>query len=320
MTPGTVSRALSGSGLLSEATRKRIRALAEEHDYRPNMVARNLRNRRTGAIGVVLPLGHEAGQHVSDPFFMTLIGYLADALTERGYDLLLSRVIPKDDNWLRTIARSGRVDGVIVIGQSNQAHVLDDVAKDFTPMVVWGAKLEGARHCSVGSDNRMSGELAARHLIGTGCKRIAFFGDPSAPEFTQRLEGCDHAVRAAGLTPTEPVLPVHLISETAHMAIREYLAGGNPPDGIVAASDIIAMSAIRALDERHISVPERVSVVGHDDISIASQTSPPLTTIKQDLERGASLLVDLLFRRMAGEQTASIEMQPQLVVRGSTRR
>lgn len=320
VTPGTVSRALSGSGLIGAATRERIRKLAEEHDYRPNILARNLRTRRTGAIGVILPLGHEQGQHVSDPFFMTLLGYLADALTERGHDLLLSRVIPADDQWLNRLVRSGRVDGVIVIGQSNQTDVLEAVAARYEPMVVWGARIAGAQHCTVGSNNRTGGALAAQHLIRTGCKRIAFFGDPGVPEFAQRLEGVEWAVKAAGLSPAEPVLPVHLTPETAYQAISAYLADGNPADGIVAASDIIAMNAIRALDEAGFDVPGQVSVTGFDDISIAAHTTPPLTTVRQDLERGANLLAELLFKRIAGEPTDPVELEPELIIRGSTRR
>ncbi len=320
VTPGTVSRALSGTGLIGAATRERIRKLAEEHDYRPNILARNLRTRRTGAIGVILPLGHETGQHISDPFFMTLLGHLADALTERGHDLLLSRVIPADDQWLDRLVRSGRVDGVIVIGQSDQTHVLDKVAETYRPMVVWGARIDGAKHCSVGSDNRAGGSMAAQHLIRSGCTRIAFFGDPGVPEFAQRLEGVEWAVKAAGLSPAEPVLPVHLTPETAYEAISDYLGKGHPAQGIVAASDIIAMSATRALHAHGFDVPGQVSVTGFDDISIAAHTNPPLTTVRQDFERGAMLLADLLFKRIAGEDTASVELTPELIVRESTRR
>ncbi len=90
----TVSRSLSGNATIAAATRERIVALARDHGFQVNQAARNLRLKRTGAIGVVLPLGHEAEQHLSDPFFMTLLGPLADAVAMRGYDLLLSRVIP----------------------------------------------------------------------------------------------------------------------------------------------------------------------------------------------------------------------------------
>lgn len=316
---GTVSRALSGSSLVKPRTRDRIIRLASAHGFSPNIAARNLRTKRTCSIGVVIPLGHEASQHISDPFFMALLGQLADALTVRGYDLLLSRVIPEHDDWLAKIVDSGRVDGVIVIGQSDQSAVLDKIASRFLPMVVWGGYVNGQVHCSVGSDNMLGGRLAAQHLIDQGCKRIAFFGDAVAPEIAQRLEGCRQALLASGLTDPIEILPAHLTPETAHPAIlarlREHMP---PPDGIVAASDVIAMSALRALSEHGLNVPAAVRVIGYDDLTIATQTTPPLSTIKQDLVAGAAHLVDLLFRRISGEATGSIVLPPQLIVRAST--
>src|ERR1700712_5758931 len=84
---GTVSRALAGSDLISIRTREKVQALADKHGFRPNIMARNLRTQRTGAIGVMILQGPETRQHMADPFFMTILGLLADALSERGYDL-----------------------------------------------------------------------------------------------------------------------------------------------------------------------------------------------------------------------------------------
>ena len=319
VSPGTVSRALADSQLIAKKTRERIQALAREHDFRPNVMARNLRIKRAGAIGVLIPLGHETGQHISDPFFMTLLGQLADALTERGHDLLLSRVIPTDPDWLSRVADSGRVDGLILIGQSDQSAVIDRLAQRYLPMVAWGANLPGQVHCSVGSDNRKGGELATRHLIERGCRNFAFFGDPVAPEIAERLEGCRAALAVAGLSEALTVLPAHLTAETAHPAISKWLDETKAiPDGIIAASDVIAMSALRALSEHGVSVPHQVHVVGYDDLAFANQTVPPLSTIKQDLSAGAAHLVDLLFRRISGEKTESVVLEPTLVVRQSS--
>jgi DNA-binding LacI/PurR family transcriptional regulator len=319
VSPGTVSRALADSQLISKKTRERIQEIAREHDFRPNVMARNLRIKRAGAIGVLIPLGHETGQHISDPFFMTLLGQLADALTERGYDLLLSRVIPADPHWLSRVAESGRVDGVILIGQSDQSAVIDEVAKRYLPMVAWGANLPGQVHCSVGSNNRRGGELATTHLIERGCRSFAFFGDPIAPEIAERLEGCRVALAEAGMSDALTVLPAHLTAETAHSTISKWFDEIKTiPDGIIAASDVIAMSALRALSEHGVSVPGNVRIVGYDDLAFASQTVPPLSTIRQDLSAGATHLVDLLFRRIAGEKTSSIILEPQLVVRQSS--
>ena len=319
VSPGTVSRALSGAGLISAKTRERIQELAREHEFTPNAMARNLRIQRTGAIGVVIPLGHETGQHISDPFFMTMLGSLADALTERGYDLLLSRVIPSSADWLDRIVDSGRTDGTIVIGQSDQSDTLDRVAARYRPLVVWGGRVEGQVHCSVGSDNRLGGELATAHLIERGCRRIAFFGDPRAREIAQRLEGCRTAMARAGLEDQLTIFPAHLVAEDAAPDISRFLSSnGERPQGIVAASDIIAMTAIQALVEHDVAVPTEVRVVGYDDLPIAQQTVPRLTTIRQNLADGASHIVDLLLRRIAGEDTESVVMPPELIVRSST--
>lgn len=316
---GTVSRALANSPLISEKTREVVQTLAREHDFRPNIMARNLRIKRAGAIGVVIPLGHERRQHVSDPFFMTLIGHLADGLTERGQDLLLSRVIPADSNWLRDIVDSGRVDGAIIIGQSDQLSVINETAARYLPMVVWGARQADQAHCSVGTDNRKGGAIAARHLIERGCQRIAFFGDPAAPEIAERLLGCQDAVAQAGLMADFRLLPVHLTADVAHPAISAWLAEENIlPDGIVAASDVVAITALRALSDRGISVPDQVKVIGYDDLPFTEQTIPPLSTVRQDLVAGAAHIVDLLYRRIGGERTASVVLEPTLVIRAST--
>ncbi len=315
---GTVSRALSGGTLVNKVTRERIQALAAARNYKPNLLARNLRTRKTGAIAVVIPLGHETEQHISDPFFTVMLGYLADALTARGQDLLLSRVIPTGPDWIGNYIDSGRVDGIIVIGQSNQSEALNAAGTRYAPLVVWGAKRDSQTYCTVGSDNRVGGLIAAVHLFERGCKTIAFFGDPSAPEIEQRLEGCRAGCVAAGMKTKVQVLATHLTADSAYASICAFLDAGNIPDGIVAATDVIAMAALRALGERGIAVPEQVKVTGYDDLGFASHTSPPLTTVRQDVELSAQHLVDSLFRRIAGEETPSVVLNPRLVIRDST--
>jgi len=137
------------------------------------------------------------------------------------------------------------------------------------------------------------------------------------PEFAARRSGFAQAIADAGGRVTEMLLPVHLTTEASYAEIAAFLSANPPPDGIVAASDVIAMSALRALAERGLTVPSDVSVIGYDDIMIAQQTTPPLTTVRQDVARGAALLVDLLFRQMAGDDTEPVAMAPELVLRAT---
>ena len=312
----TASRALAGSSLVNKKTRERIIELANEYDFKPNELARNLRLKRTLSIGVVLPLGHEIGQNFSDPFFITMLGHLADGLTARGYDLVLSRVLPTNTNWLDRIISSGRIDGIVIIGQSDQSEVIERVGRTYAPMVVWGTDVPGKSYCSVGSDNRKGGKMAAQYLIEKGRKNLIFLGNIHAPEFAERQQGFAEACREAGIDQAR-TLDVHLTPEAAYSALVTHFGEGDLPDGIVAASDIIAMSAIRALTERQLNVPEDVSVIGYDDVPLAQHTAPPLTTIRQDLLKGAELLIDLLFKRLAGEKTGSVVIEPELIQRGS---
>lgn len=315
--PGTVSRALADNPLVNAETRARIQALAGAHGFRPNQMASRLRTQRTHVIGVVVPLGHEQRQHLSDPFFMTLLGHLADGLTENGYDLMLSRVIPNADDWLERIVDSGMLDGVLLIGQSDQVAAIERVAERYRPLVVWGSHLDGQRHCAVGVDNRTGGLLAGRRLVARGCRRVAFFGETRTLELSERYEGVRQALREAGLA--EPTLcATHLASDVMADEIAAHvdrLAG--EIDGIAAASDLIAMHSLRALADRGVAVPEGMPVVGFDDLPFASTVIPRLTTIRQDIPTGAAAMIRALFARMEGRDAPSVVMPPVLVERDS---
>jgi len=318
VSPGTVSRALADSPLIAKLTRARIQMIAQEHDFRPNAMARNLRIKRAGAIGVLIPSNHESGQPISDPIVMALLGHLTDALTERGYDLLLSRVVPDNRNWLSRAAETGRVDGLILIGQSDQSEVIDELASRYLPLVVWGSESSGQAHCSVGSDNRKGGELATRHLIERGCRNFAFLGDSAIPELSERIAGCRAALAHAGLKDALTIFPAILTEQSQHPDLMNWVEKSKgAPCGIIAASDIIAMTALRVLNGPSISVPDDVRIVGYDDLPFAGHTIPPLTTIRQDLMASAAHLVDLLFRRIGGEPVPSAMIEPKLVVRQS---
>jgi DNA-binding LacI/PurR family transcriptional regulator len=246
---------------------------------------------------------------------MALLGPLADALAAAGYDLLLSRIIPEGGRWLSDLIDTGRTDGLILIGQSDQRDAIEAAAARYDRMVVWGARMPGFAQVTVGTDNEAGGRMAAEHLIRQGRRRLAFLGNPDVPEFAARYRGFAAAVAAFAVE--DDVVPVHLTTAAAFQEVSAFLSDHPAPDGVVAASDVIAMSAMQALAERGLRVPDDVAVVGYDDVPLARLTAPPLTTVRQDVERGARLLVDLLLRRIAGETVEPVELAPELVVRGS---
>ncbi|HJO67469.1 MAG TPA: substrate-binding domain-containing protein, partial [Sphingomonas sanguinis] len=248
------------------------------------------------------------------------LGHLADELAARDHDVMLSRIIPDDDDWLSRITRSGMVDGVLLIGQSNQLAVIDAVAETYLPLVVWGSTLPGQHHCAVGVDNRLGGRMAGEHLIATGRRRIAFMGEIRTLELAQRHAGLCDAMADAGLKPPQQ-LDVALAPELMPDQIAANLARlqgeGRAIDGIVAASDMIALATMAELSASGRSVPGDVAVTGFDDLPLAERAIPRLTTIRQDLEAGAKAMVAALFERIEGRAAPGLEMPPGLILRDS---
>jgi DNA-binding LacI/PurR family transcriptional regulator len=317
VTPATVSRALAGHAKISEETRRRVVEIADSHGFQVNQTARNLRLGCTRSIGVVVPLGHESAQRVSDPFYTAMIGHLMDGLARREHAMLLSAVTPHDSRWLVNLAGSGRVDGIIVLCQSDQEDVLRDVARSYKAMVVWGEAGEGdIGYCCVGTDNRRGGRLATEHLLALGRRNIAFLGMTDIPELAARYAGYLDAHRQAGIAPG-PAIPVSLAFDPACPALREALSSHPEIDGVVAASDVVAMGTVNALSQCGRVVPDDVPVVGYDDVSLAAHILPALTTIRQDLATAAETMIELLFKRMRGDDTPSTRIPLELVRRQS---
>ena len=314
----TVSRALADNPLIPKEKRLEIQKIAAQAGYVINQSARSLRMRKTQTVAVVFPLGHDSGQLISDPFFIEMFGRLADEITMRGYQVLLCRVVDTSQGWLDKIVLSKRQDGIVVVGQSDQHDVLNKVSGYYKPMVVWGGHLTGQTYCSVGTDNIGGARRAVEHLLGLGRKRIAFLGMPDLPEVGLRYQGYLRALQTDGIE-IDPalVIPAQFSFETAYEATRELIENGVKFDAIFAASDTIAIAAIQALTSAGISIPSDVSVVGFDDIAMAAQAAPPLTSVQQDLARGARTIVDLLFKRIAGDEAMSATLSPKLVVRKS---
>ncbi len=317
----TVSRALNHSSAVNEATRKRIGDLARSLNYSINVGARNLRTQRNRTVGVVVPFDTETRQHISDPFFVSILGSLADALTERGYDMLLSRVDATRLDLAAELVASGRTIGVILIGQWHRHDQLNELAVRRLPFVVWGAQLPQQLYCTVGGDNITGGLLATDHLIATGRRRIAFFGDPALPEVGHRYEGYLRALQQRGLAFDPRLLrPTAFVEGSARRAVLELIEQQIPFDGIVASSDLLAMRAIGTLREHGLEVPRDVGVVGYDDVELAQHIHPSLTTIRQPIPQAGEALVANLLAICGGENPLPAILPTELIVRNSSAR
>jgi DNA-binding LacI/PurR family transcriptional regulator len=315
----TVSRALAGSTLVNDATREKIAALAKSMRYSVNVGAQNLRRGQSQTIAVVLPKSAADQQPVSDPFFISLLGCIADTLTARSYDMLLTRIDEERIDEVETIVASGRALGVIVIGQWLHHYALSTIARNGTPIAVWGAQLPGASYFSVGSDNRLGGRLATEHLIAQGRKKIMFLGDTRLPEVALRFEGYRDALIAAGLIVTPGLTAaVPFEATAARRVLSDLISHTTEFDGVFATSDVMAAIAIGLLNAHGFRVPEDISVVGYDDISLASHMHPALSTVRQPLDLASVELLDGLLAATQNRSIKSKVLETKLIVRESS--
>ncbi len=240
----TVSRALNGSELVNAETRQRVAELARSLNYAINSGARSLRLQENKTVAVVVPFEARSRQHISDPFFLSIVGAIADALTDRGYDMLLSRVDAERLDFASHWFDSGKAIGVILIGQWRHHDQLNEMAARKLPLVVWGGEMPQQLYCSVGGDNVLGGTLAARHLAQLGRRRIAFVGDARLPEVWLRRQGYAQALREAGVAVDAGLeLPVPFEPGAAAALVQRFFEQHRDVDAVVCCSDVLALLA-----------------------------------------------------------------------------
>jgi DNA-binding LacI/PurR family transcriptional regulator len=317
----TVSRALAGSPLVNEATRLRVAELARSLNYTINVGAQNLRLKQNRAVAVVVPFDPQTRQHLSDPFFLSLIGSLADALTDRGHEMLLSRVDASRLDLAAQNYEAGRAAGIVLVGQWHHHDQLNEMAVRGVPFVVWGAQLPGQVYATVGSDNLQGGHLATTHLLAQGARRVAFFGDAELPEIALRQQGYQKALAEAGLPVDRKLLrSAPFVTDAIEREVERLCAEGTTFDAVFAASDLMAMTVVSTLRRLGRRVPDDILVAGYDDIELARHFHPPLTTVRQPISLGGEVLIDQLLGQLGGARPQSQLLPTTLHVRESSQR
>jgi DNA-binding LacI/PurR family transcriptional regulator len=318
----TVSRALRNSPLVRPETRQKIAQIAEQLNYRVDKHAAGLRTRQSRTLALLLFEDPTSDDSQINPFFLSMLGNITRAAASLDYDVLVS-FQQLSNHWHARYEASHRADGIILLGYGDYvsyAEKLQALADANANFIIWGPMVDGLPGHSLGCDNVGGALRATDHLVGLGRTRIAFLGGASehCPEFEQRHRGYRQALTAAGL-PADPGLRVDADNQenSGHAAAAALLAAGKEFDGIFAASDLIAIGAMRSLEEAGRHVPRDVSVVGFDDIPAASYVNPGLTTVHQDTVKAGELLVGNLVKLIEGTAVESSLLPPKLIVRQS---
>jgi DNA-binding LacI/PurR family transcriptional regulator len=319
----TVSRALRGSPSVNPDTRQKILAIARELNYKVDKNASNLRCQQSGTLALLFFEDPTPDDSLINPFFHSMLGSITRACALRGYDLLVS-FQQLSTTWHADFEDSHKADGLILLGYGDYLEAeskLQRLVTQGTHFVRWGAALPGEPGVSIGCDNFQGGHDITAHLLDGGRGRIAFLGHASDhyPEFLERYRGHAAALEEAGQAP-DPALQFDAITteQSGHEAGAALLASGVRFDAVFAASDLIALGAMKALREHGLQVPEDVAVAGFDDIAMASFVQPGLSTVQQDTKQAGEVLVDSLIRLIQGEAVESRTLPVKLVLRGST--
>lgn len=318
----TVSRALHDSPLISESTRARIQSLAREMGYTPNAIAQSLHTRQTSSIGLVIT-------SIADPFLNDVVNGVEEIASAHGFSVLLSTSHNDAEQEMEVIERfrRRRVDGILVASSRLTSAYTERLVQLQVPTVLINSQAEspdGLLHW-VAVDDYQGAKLAIEHLLQLKHRAIGYLSVGSRPRSAhQRLEGYQSALAEAGLVGREAW--VLSVPGTQASPEEDVLAGqqGLPSlltagvTAVFCANDMIAIGALQACRERGIAVPEQLSVIGFDDIMVASYVTPALTTIRQpkaELGRLATrTLLDLFDNRPVYNHT----LLPTLTVRAST--
>lgn len=315
----TVSRVINRSASVSEETRNRVLQAIEELNFTPNPIARRLSTGRTLTIGVIVPF-------FTMPDFVKRLQGVQSALVESEYDLVLFNVESpaQRDKYYQEIPRQARVDGLLIITLSVQDAQIEHFHKNDMPFVLVDAHHPQANRIIV--NHVEGGEMATRHLLELGHRKIAFVSDYlenpfNFPATRQRHEGYRRAMQAFGIDP----LPKYHQQgehgrEVARQLARNLFALPDSPTAIFASTDTQAIGILEAARQEGIQVPQKLSVMGYSDLRDAEYLN--LTTIHQPLRESGVQGVELLLEIIESQpqEIQEISLPVDLVVRGTTAR
>lgn len=312
---------LNGYPDVNHKTRKKVLKVVEELGYRPNAVARSLVLSKTKTIGLVVSelTKSRSGHH----FMFEVLCGVNDRLQEMGYDLVLFSTSPtaQGKTSYMDFVRQRRVDGVIMMGIRMDDPYTQEVAEASIPSVLIDVPLVSKTCSYVTTDNVAGARLAVEHLIALGHREIGFVnGHAQAAVSRDRLNGYRHALEAAGLE-YNPDLVYHGNFEQADgfEGLRKLKQQQPDLTAVFFASDLMAIGGIRYMQSIGRRVPEDLSVVGFDDIDLASFIHPSLTTVRQMRYEMGKAAVETVLQMLEEEATGKgVILPPELIIRETT--
>jgi DNA-binding LacI/PurR family transcriptional regulator len=322
---GTVSRVVNGSPQVSAAAKAAVEQAIAELNYVPNRAARTLVTQRTDSVALFVSESEE--RVFGEPFFAGIIRGISSMLLETPLQLWLAMAQSEAQRErVENHLTPQHVDGVLLLSLHGDDPLPALLAERGLPVVLGGqpggkANLPGGHVSCVDADNAGGARAAVQHLIELGRQRVAAIAGPQDMGVgVARLAGYRHALRAAGLPVDETRVGYGDFSEASGAAVMRTLLDRHPDlDAVFAASDLMAVGAMRVLKERGRRIPGDVALVGFEDSWLARQTEPALTTVHQPVEAMGREMARLLAAHIRGDERPAplVVLDTHLVVRAS---
>ena len=313
----TVSHVINNTRVVTPETRERVLAAMSALNYRPNALARSLRQGKTNSLGLVLP-------DSANPFFAEISRSIEAEAFNKGYSVFLcnTELDTQRELFYVDVLSKKQVDGIIFVAAGDQADSLDFLVRENMPVVMIDRDLPNVKVDAVLPDHELGGTLATRHLIELGHTRIACIAGPSSiTPSAERIIGYRKALEQANIPYDENLVIRGDYHAQSGMEITKSILQMDPrPTAIFALNDLMAIGALRAAAEAGCSIPKDLAVVGYDDLEISQFTNPPLTTIAQPKHEIGVQAVNLLVERISQKDRppSRLVLPPELIVRRST--
>jgi len=320
VSPSTVSRALKDHPDISEKTRKEIQQLAKDLHYSPNAIALSLRQSKSFIIGVIVP---ELVHH----FFSQVISGIENIVSKNNYNIIICQSNESQEREIKNMKTliSSHVDGILIsrTKETTEDEHFKSALDIGIPMVFFDRTCKELDTDRVIVDDTGAAFIATKHLIRTGCKKIAHFKGPENLQISKkRLEGFLKALNTHNLKIYDDLIIMCDNLDDAKIVTQKLIDDNNIPDGIFAVNDSAAIGAIKTLKLNNISIPQQVSVVGFTNELISSITTPSLTTIEQNGYQMGQRAAELILKRIEAKKdfpTQTIIIPTDLIKRHSTK-
>jgi DNA-binding LacI/PurR family transcriptional regulator len=304
---------------ISDETRQRVLQAARELNYYPTAAARSLASGKTRRIALIL--GQSKDRLAADAFLPTFLQGITASVNRRSYLLMvqMAEAVPSHEAYTRLI-REQQVDGLILSGPRSDDALLDELAKDDFPLILHG-RLEGSGLPWVDVDNKAGGYVATTHLIGLGHRRIGFISNAplSYAGAYERFAGYKAALGEHDIPFHDDLVRTAVfVPHSGRTAMEALLALPERPTAVFAASDVVALGAMSAIQAAGLKIPQDMAIIGFDDIFLAAHACPPLSTVRVPAYGLGWTAADVLITLIEGdEEVASVTLETELVIRES---